>query len=66
MAADASIRPLGRRAAQVVAHEPGSQPLLEIATEMNWIDDRVHIAAPVFAAGALARLSVVDAVFHDQ
>ena len=45
-AAAASIRPLRRRAAQIVAHESGGQALLEIATEMNWIDDRVHIAAP--------------------
>jgi hypothetical protein len=47
MAADASIRPLRRRAAHVVACESGSQTLLEIATEMNWIDDRIHIATPV-------------------
>jgi hypothetical protein len=47
MAADTSIGPLRRRAAQLVAHESGSQTMLEIAPEMNWIDNRVHIDAPV-------------------
>jgi hypothetical protein len=47
MAADTSIGPLGRRAAQLVAEESGSQTMLEIATEMNWIDNRVHIDTPV-------------------
>lgn len=57
MAADASSRPLRRRAAQVVAHEFGSRPLLEIATEMNWINDRVHIAAPFCGGSANTSLS---------
>jgi hypothetical protein len=30
-----------------MAHQPGSQLLLKSATEVNWMDDRVHIAAPV-------------------
>lgn len=34
--------PSRRRVALVVAHQSGTQSLLELATEMNWIDDGVH------------------------
>ncbi len=47
MTADAGISALRRGAAWLVADHPGSPALLEIATEMNRIDDGVHIAAPV-------------------
>ena len=46
MAADAGVGALRRRAARLVAHHPGCPTLLEIAAEMNRIDDGVHIAVP--------------------